>query len=454
MPEPGEAGRACGVDATHRSARTRLVSALRRLDAALPISAKLVAPIVFVTVASGGILGFTIYRSEAARIRNDFAARAAWVSHEVHRDAVSHGTVEQLMVGDFSELQSHIDSLGAVDPSILRVDLVDMSAGSAMIMASTDHSRINMEEGDPTDLGDELRAVRGSGAVSHEDTIGDTPALHVAVPVEITGQPPFVVAVHMSTVERDNALAALLRNFALAVGSTVVLATIVLVGGLHVLIFRRIGLVLAFADRLQSGDLGARVEHAELLDPRDEMLRLGARFNTMAASIEALHTEIEKAAVTDELTGLYNRRFTTHTLEREIVRARRYGWPLSVIVADLDGLKQINDRLGHQAGDQAIRNAANALRDALRDCDYPCRVGGDELAAVLPDCDEEGLARVLDRLQIAATRQAAGEGTACTVSAGGAVLHVNDSVDTLLGRADGALYEAKRAGRSRSRIAA
>ncbi len=453
MQEPGESDRADTGDAGRGSARTRLSSFVRQVDAALPISVKLVLPMLLIAFAGGGILGFTVYRSEANRIRSDFAARAFRVSHEVHGAAVSHGTADQLIKDDYADLQSHLDALVELEPSILRVDLIAVNGRAATTIASSDHSRINTFEDDADDLSAELRAVRGSVVVSHEDTIGDTPALHVTVPFQLTGHVPFVVAVHMSTVERDQALAALLRNFVLGVGSTAVLSTVALVIGLHLLVFRRIRHVLAFADRLQSGDLGARVDHAALADPRDEMLRLAARFNSMAASIEELHAEIELAATTDHLTGLYNRRFAMNAVDQEIARARRQGEPLAVIMVDLDGLKQINDRFGHVAGDQAIRFAAHALSAVLRESDYAARIGGDELVAVLPGCDEELLAGVLERLQLAATHEAA-EGVTSTVSAGGAVLRETDNAQTLLDRADAALYEAKRAGRNQSRIAA
>jgi diguanylate cyclase (GGDEF)-like protein len=419
----------------------------------LPISVKLVFPMLFIAVAGASILAFTVYRSEANRIRGDFAARAFRVSHEVHGDAVAHGTSDQLMKGDYAELQSHLDSLVETEPSILRVDLIEVNGGSATIMASTDHSRINRVEGDPADLGDELRAVRGSDVVSHEDTIGDTPALHATVPVQLTGEAPFVVAVHMSTVERDKALAALLWNFALGVCATVVLATIALVIGVRILIFRRLERVLAAFNRLQSGDFNARAEHVPSDEPRDEMLRLAARFNNMAASVQELHAQIEEAATTDHLTGLYNRRFTMDALNREIARARRQGEPLSVIMVDLDGLKQINDRHGHSAGDEAIRHVAACLSGVLRGGDYAARVGGDEFVAVLPNCDPEMLGVVIERLQSAA-REAGVSRAACTVSAGGAVLRDADDADSLLHRADEAMYDPKRAGKDQSRIAA
>jgi diguanylate cyclase (GGDEF)-like protein len=146
-------------------------------------------------------------------------------------------------------------------------------------------------------------------------------------------------------------------------------------------------------------------------------------------------------------------RFATDALDREIARVRRQGAPLSVIMVDLDGLKQVNDRHGHGAGDRAIRQAAACLNGVLRGGDYAARVGGDEFVAVLPNCGPEMLGVVIERLQSAA-REAGVSPASCTVSAGGAVLRDGDDADSLLHRADEAMYGAKRAGKDQSRIAA
>jgi diguanylate cyclase (GGDEF)-like protein len=228
----------------------------------------------------------------------------------------------------------------------------------------------------------------------------------------------------------------------------------VLVSGVRLLVFRRVELVLAATGRLQSGDFAARIEHAALDHPRDEMLRLAARFNSMAASIQQLHEQVEEAATTDQLTGLHNRRFVMEILSREIARALRGGEPLAVIMADVDGLKQINDRLGHGGGDHAIRHIATALTDAVRHGDYAARFGGDEFVAVLPGCPEDLLATILERLRLAASVLPSGEPAHITISAGGTVLRAGDDAATLLDRADAALYAAKRSGKNQSHIAA
>jgi diguanylate cyclase (GGDEF)-like protein len=453
MQEPGLGDRGQRGDAAPRSTLARLTFALKRFDAALPIGLKLALPLICIAVAIGGILGVTVYRSEANRIRSDYTARAFLASEDVYSATISNDAGGPSPI-DYPGVQRDIDSLAQLDPSILRIDIFEVHGQASTITASSDHSRINTPENDAKDLADEIRAARTLGVVSHDDTIGQVTTVHVTVPFRVAGHAPLTVAIHLSTVERDRALAALLRNFAVGGGAAAVFAIVALVIGVRLLIFRRIELVLRASDRLQAGDFDARVEHFAAEAPRDEMLLLAARFNSMAASIQELHAAAEVAATVDQLTGLYNRRSLMDTLEREIARARRYDGPLSVMMIDLDGLKQVNDRLGHLAGDAAIRGAADALRDVLRDSDYAARLGGDEFVAVLPGCDEALLCRVLDRLQIAATRQAVGDGMACTVSAGGAVLRDADDAQVLLDRADTALYEAKRAGKNRSRVAA
>jgi len=406
-----------------------------------------------IVVAGGAILALTVYRSEADRIHRDYDSRAFMIGQDVQGAIAAQGSSGEPIGDHPTHLQRHIDALVALDPAILRIDLYDVGAAAATVVASSDSNRVGTSDSDPVDLGDERAAVSADRIASHEDSVGDTPALHVTIPFLVAGQSPLMIAVHLSTAERDRALAALLRNFAIGFGSSVALTTLALVLGVRVLVLRRSGRMLAAFDRLESGDFNARVEHVPSGEPRDEMLRLAARFNNMAASIQELHAQVAEAATIDHLTGLYNRRFAMDALDREIARVRRQGEPLSVIMVDLDGLKQINDRHGHIAGDRAICHAAACLSGALRGGDYAARAGGDEFVAVLPNCDSEMLGAVIERLQSAA-RGAGVSAASSTVSAGGAVLRDADDADSLLHRADEAMYDAKRAGKDQSRIAA
>jgi diguanylate cyclase (GGDEF)-like protein/PAS domain S-box-containing protein len=143
----------------------------------------------------------------------------------------------------------------------------------------------------------------------------------------------------------------------------------------------------------------------------------------------------------DSLTGLYNR---AH-FEIEFERASRGGChPVSVIMADLDGLKFVNDSRGHAAGDRLIKVAADLLRESLRPDDLVARIGGDEFAILLLQADEDATRRVMERIREAARRYREGNGTMqVRFSLGGATAGTPDEIDGLLNRADMRMYEDK-----------
>jgi diguanylate cyclase (GGDEF)-like protein len=162
--------------------------------------------------------------------------------------------------------------------------------------------------------------------------------------------------------------------------------------------------------------------------------------------------EIERAAMVDVLTGLYNRRFLDAALAREVERCRRHHLGLSVLMFDLDNFKALNDRCGHDAGDVALQTLGELIGRRLRAVDIPCRYGGDEFAVVLPDTDRTHAADIGQRIcadvaRYFVDRRVAGCRLALTVSAGAADFGgERPSVETLLQGADRALYAAKAAG--------
>ena len=151
-----------------------------------------------------------------------------------------------------------------------------------------------------------------------------------------------------------------------------------------------------------------------------------------------LMRKLAEQAVTDELTGLPNRRAWYAQLELAFARARRSGQPLSVIALDLDGFKQVNDRLGHAAGDRLLRTVGAHWAAVVREMDYLGRIGGDEFAVILEGADADVAASVIQRLHEALP---AGQ----RVSSGGATWDGREDPDSLLGRADACMYDHKRA---------
>jgi two-component system cell cycle response regulator len=174
--------------------------------------------------------------------------------------------------------------------------------------------------------------------------------------------------------------------------------------------------------------------------------------------MDALRTRLDQSlelAVTDQLTGLYNRRFLFSQLGPLVQRAQCGGDPMSVMVVDIDHFKQINDTYGHDVGDAVLREFSARLASNVRPSDFPCRLGGEEFVVIMPHTtgDVGCLAAERLRRQICAapfSLRGVSGGLAVTVSIGVACAEAGDEdADALLKRGDEGLYEAKRAGRNR-----
>jgi diguanylate cyclase (GGDEF)-like protein len=159
--------------------------------------------------------------------------------------------------------------------------------------------------------------------------------------------------------------------------------------------------------------------------------------------------EARRLADLDALTGLHNRRFFHETLSREVARAQRYDRRLALIVFDLDDFKNVNDKIGHLAGDTVLAEAAERVRDVVRSADIPCRVGGDEFAVILPEASLDDADQLYRRLQNAVSARPIGQIGKLFLSAGVAELRPEDDAVTFFKRADDALYRAKGAGKGR-----
>jgi diguanylate cyclase (GGDEF)-like protein len=189
----------------------------------------------------------------------------------------------------------------------------------------------------------------------------------------------------------------------------------------------------------------------------DDISLIGSLADNLSVAIEnaELHQERERQAVTDGLTGVYNRRAFTENLEKEFERAVRHEQTLSLIIIDLDFLKKINDNFGHMAGDEAIRAIGQVLRQSSRSIDFCARYGGEEFCLLLPNTEidmAEQLAERLRRLINEVTIEGYGNISA-SLGVASYPLHCQ-SADELFHKADEALYKAKQGGRNCVYIAA
>ncbi len=174
---------------------------------------------------------------------------------------------------------------------------------------------------------------------------------------------------------------------------------------------------------------------------------------TLALANQSLREKLRGQALRDALTGLHNRRFLEEVGDRLVGQCERRGTPLAVAMLDLDHFKQVNDRLGHAAGDAALRAVAQDLLSDMRRTDLACRYGGEELLLLLPDCDTDGAMGRVERLRerVASARGFGVPGlSSLTFSAGVASIPGSaKALDGAIRAADEALYAAKQAGRNR-----
>jgi diguanylate cyclase (GGDEF)-like protein len=180
--------------------------------------------------------------------------------------------------------------------------------------------------------------------------------------------------------------------------------------------------------------------------------RLRDNLYRRSAALETAYKRIEELAEVDELTGALNRRSIMRLLDAEVVRCRQNGIACSVALIDLDLFKQINDKFGHLTGDEVLRTFAISIFANVRAIDKFGRFGGEEFLLVLPETSHDSAARMLDRLRAiieALDWSAFSEGLTVTISAGVATLRENETSESMLARADLALYAAKERGRNR-----
>jgi diguanylate cyclase (GGDEF)-like protein len=199
-----------------------------------------------------------------------------------------------------------------------------------------------------------------------------------------------------------------------------------------------------------AGRLGHRLAEGR----KDELGGLMLAFNAMAERLERQQKVLKQISVRDSLTGLVNHREFYRHLHQELLRSRRYGHPLALLMVDLDHFKDVNDLFGHPAGDRVLRVVARVLRRQLRTSDLVGRYGGEEFSIILPETRGIKAFELADRIRQALAREAFDLGedhqVRLTVSIGMATFPTDaEQVENLVKVADDALYAVKKAGRNR-----
>jgi diguanylate cyclase (GGDEF)-like protein len=180
-----------------------------------------------------------------------------------------------------------------------------------------------------------------------------------------------------------------------------------------------------------------------------------ADFTAIALENAGLFAELQRSAITDSLTGVYNTRFFHEVLGRETARADRYTTPLSLLMIDIDTFKMVNDTFGHVVGNKVITQIANTLKQTVRNTDFVFRCGGDEFGVVLPGTNLDGAMhaaeKILQKVEGANILESLGYSGPVTVSIGLSEYNRGSHFETLVAEADQALYASKRSSKNCAR---
>jgi diguanylate cyclase (GGDEF)-like protein len=319
---------------------------------------------------------------------------------------------------------------------------VDVVMGTGELIATSDAAGTDV---DPSTLA-RLAAAEGASA-EYLDRTGTSVVASLTTVPGLT----WAVVTQIPTVEAYGQVIQL-RNSAILLVSVLLVAVGLVAYLLGSVIVRPLVRLTEGARAVAAGDLSVDLPVAG----RGEVGYLTRVFNDMVGKLrqsrqelDQRNRELQHLSVTDQLTGLYNRRYALEAFDQEIRRSERRERPLCAIMIDVDHFKQYNDSHGHLAGDRVLEGVGKVIVKATRDGDVVARYGGEEFIVLLPECDLENAIHTGERIRARLARENFGGGTV-TISVGVAEFPMHgDTADGVIGAADDALYEAKRLGRDR-----
>lgn len=410
----------------------------------------LVPTLVALALALSTVTEMRREREEALddfRLRNEKALEAIGVTVAVQ--------IAQNELGTLDTFVAHLSD------SMRRRDLIELSVldESGRVLAHTEPERFNTHPRDPFSL----QAVQADGPVS--EVHGDE--FWQAVPA--TSGLRWGTVIARFRLERLEAQITRTRNRLAGVSAAIfVLLVVLLFFGIDRLVVRPLLVLQHAVRRMGEGHLSTRVPRLR----GAELGELGEVVNRMAAALQherehleravdartrelqELNVRLERLAVTDGLTGVFNHRRFQEQLQAEILRAERHRRALSVLMIDVDNFKKVNDALGHPAGDELLRRLAGVLSADLRQTDFIARYGGEEFTVLLPETTKTEAMQAAERMRLAVEAKINTPGEKwpgpVTVSIGVATLSEDGATgEGVVTAADQAMYVAKRQGRNR-----
>jgi diguanylate cyclase (GGDEF)-like protein len=423
---------------------------------------RLLLAVVLPSVLMAAMLGLFWWNWTAQTLESALRERV-----EATAKQLAIATELPLFSGDVQSLQGMVDGIGAGDTDLLGVTVIDPRGGAlvrhgvASTLSGALLRRMQWSQGQDGQYWRLVQPVVPT-PVSVDDMSTTSSAAKAMAPPEPLGYVVLDVSLKRLTTARDNML---------MLGAVVIVIAILLSVALMIWlargVVRPLSRIIKGVEAMGKGDLDTRIEGVEgevfqklanVINKMAEGVKLTQaemqhRIEVATLELREAKTKAEQEARIDPLTGLYNRRAFMERASDELLRARRYRTPLSLVMIDLDEFKIINDRWGHAIGDQVLMAFADILKKSMRDVDIVARVGGEEFVMLMTETTVEEAMQAAERIRkdaLAASLQLADTQLHWTASFGVTALNGDDySVSAALVRADRALYRAKAGGRNR-----
>ncbi len=417
--------------------RLPLMRLVWRLHHGTTLTLKIYIPAVVYAAAVFAVIAVVFYQAMGREITRQYEERArgvpVFLDHEIATDPA----------GDpIGTAAAHIDVVMDAYPDVYRLTIYARVDDAYRAVASSDPAQIG-RKADPHDE----QPFRTGAAYTEEHTIDGRRVLEVSHPISQRGRPVAVVGIYMSLAERDLRLAALLRWIVLT--ATLTFAGIV---GLSYAIARFAILVpmrrlLDASEAVAAGNLSVDVPlgwgEVPPTGVRFEITRFSQAFRTMVHRLRLDREALHDLSITDPLTGLHNRRYFEEVIHRELAQAHRSLQPFAIVMIDIDGLRQVNNRFGHLAGDRLLQRTADFLRRNARASDEIVRWGGDEFLILMPRTNAAQAAQAVRRFRSALAGGHARGDERLSLSIGVSTWEPGKDLASMLREADTDMYRQK-----------
>lgn len=411
----------------------------RRLHLMTDLGTKLFVPVGLLTAVIVAMVAWVSAQALSREVTKQYEQRARGAAA-----LFNHEFGETDLLQNSAELGRLICDLLASYPEFYRVTIYGQVGEVYQAIASTEPARVGAKAG-----AHDVEPLRTGNAYLREEVEEGHRILEIDYPLMRDGRPVATLGAYFLLADRDREVAALLREIAALAALTMAALLGIVYVVARTAVLAPLRSLLSATERATAGDLAVDIlsgrEETRRTGVRNEIVRFEKAFDDMVRVLRQNRDELRNLAIRDSLTGLHNRRYFEEIVQRELAQVERYGNPFAVAVIDVNGLRDVNNRFGHLAGDKLLLRTAEFLKHSVRASDEVMRWGGDEFLILMPHTNAAQAGLVAARLKAArAEHNARATGVPLGFSIGVSAWEPGRDVESILREADNRMYEEKR----------